>query len=109
MSRATNPTERSRALRAGGWGLGALVLVGAIVSGCTSQAAAMAEATSQATRAAVSPDAATQAATAVDAFGLDFYKAAFTAGGNAVFSPTSVVLALSMAQAGAVGETPPRT
>ena len=105
MSRATNPTERSRALRAGGWGLGALVLVGAIVSGCTSQAAAMAEATSQATRAAVSPDAATQAATAVDAFGLDFYKAAFTAGGNAVFSPTSIVLALSMAQAGAVGET----
>jgi serpin B len=65
----------------------------------------MAEATSQATRAAVSPDAATQAATAVDAFGLDFYKAAFTAGGNAVFSPTSIVLALSMAQAGAVGET----
>jgi len=105
MSRATNPIERSRVIRGGLWGLGALVLVGTIVSGCASQAAAMAEATSQATRAAISPDAATQAATAVDAFGFDFYKAALTAGGNAVFSPASVVLALSMAQAGAVGET----
>jgi serine protease inhibitor len=105
MSQATNPIEHSRVIRGGLWGLGALVLVGAIVSGCASQAAAMAEATSQATRAAVSPDGASQAAAAVDAFGFDFYKEALTAGGNAVFSPASVVLALSMAQAGAVGET----
>jgi len=105
MSRAANPIEHSRALGEVFRSLGALVLLGAIVSGCAGQAAAVAEATSQATRAAVSADAASQAAAAVDAFGFDFYKAALTAGGNAVFSPASVVLALSMAQAGAVGET----
>jgi serine protease inhibitor len=65
----------------------------------------MAEATSQATRAAVLPDAATQAAAAIDAFGFDFYKSDLTSGGNAVVSPASIVLALSMAQAGAKGET----
>jgi serine protease inhibitor len=105
MSRATNPMKRSRAIQGGLWGLGALVLVGAIVSGCASQAAAMAEATSQVTRAAVLPDAATQAAAAIDAFGFDFYKSDLTSGGNAVVSPASIVLALSMAQAGAKGET----
>jgi len=105
MSRAANPIERSRAARGGLWGLGALVLVGAIVSGCAGQAAAVAEATSQATRAAGSPGDAAQAASAIDAFGFDFYKAALTSGGNAVFSPASIVLALSMAQAGARGET----
>ena len=105
MSRATNPMMRSGAIHGGLWGLGALVLVGAIVSGCASQAAAMAEATSQATRAAVLPDAATQAAAAIDAFGFDFYKSDLTSGGNAVVSPASIVLALSMAQAGAKGET----
>jgi serpin B len=105
MSRATNPNERSRAVRLGLWGLGALVLAGAIVSGCASQVAAMAEATSQATRVAGSPDDATQAAAAIDAFGFDFYKKDLASGGNAVVSPTSLVLALSMAQAGARGET----
>jgi serpin B len=96
---------RSRAIRGGLAGLGALVLVGAILSGCASQAVAMAEATSQATRAAVMPDAATQAAAAIDAFGFDFYKGDLASGGNAVVSPASIVLALSMAQAGAKGET----
>ena len=105
MSRAANPIERSRATRGGLLGLGALVLIGVLVSGCAGQAAAMAEATSQASRAAGSPNDAAQAATAIDAFGFDFYKATLTSGGNAVFSPASVVLALSMAQAGAVGET----
>jgi len=105
MSRAAKLIGRSSVIRRRLWGLGALVLVGAIVSGCASQAAAMAEATSQATRAAGSPDAATQAAAAIDAFGFDLYKATLTAKDNAVFSPASVVLALSMAQAGAVGET----
>jgi serpin B len=105
MSRAANRIERSRAIRSGLWGLGALALVGAIVAGCASQAAAMAEATSKVTRAAGSADDATQAAAAIDAFGFDFYKAALTSGGNAVFSPDSIVLALSMAQAGARGET----
>ena len=105
MSRATNPNERSRAVRGRLCGLGALVLVGAIVAGCASQAAAVAEATSQATRAGGAPDAATQAAAAIDAFGFDFYKSDLTSGGNAVVSPASIVLALSMAQAGAKGET----
>ena len=105
MSRATNLIERSRAIRGGLCGLGALVLVGAIASGCAGQTAAMAEATSQATRAAVSSDSATQAAAAIDAFGFDFYKSSLASGGNAVVSPTSIVLALSMAQAGARGET----
>jgi hypothetical protein len=34
MNRAINPMMRSRAIQGGLWGLGALVLVGAIVSGC---------------------------------------------------------------------------
>ena len=105
MSQATNPIARSHAIQEGLWGLAALVLVGAIASGCAGQAAAIAEATSQATRAAVSPGAATQAAAAIDAFGFDFYKSELTSGANAVVSPTSIVLALSMAQAGARGET----
>jgi len=104
MSRATNPIERARTIR-GGLGLGTLVLVGAILAGCSGQAAAMAEATSQATRIPCSPAAATQAAEAIDAFGFDFYKSDLTSGGNAVVSPASIVLALSMAQAGAGGET----
>ncbi|MGD0863852.1 MAG: hypothetical protein ABSA21_14030, partial [Candidatus Limnocylindrales bacterium] len=103
MSRLGDPIERSRAIRRGLCGLGALVLVGAIVSGCAGQAAAMAEATSQATRAAGSASDATQAATAIDAFGFDFYKSDLRSGGNAVVSPTSIVLALSMSQAGAAG------
>ena len=65
----------------------------------------MAEATPQATRAAGSPQQAAQAAAAIDAFGFDFYKNDLTSGGNAVVSPASIVLALSMAQAGARGET----
>jgi serpin B len=76
-----------------------------MLSGCAGQAAAMAEATSQATRAAGSPQQAAQAAAAIDAFGFDFYKNDLTSGGNAVVSPASIVLALSMAQAGARGET----
>jgi serine protease inhibitor len=105
MSGPTNHIDHPHAIRGGLWRLAALILVGAIVSGCAGQAAAMAEATSQATRAAGSANDATQAATAIDAFGFDFYKATLTAGGNAVFSPASVILALSMAQAGARGET----
>jgi serpin B len=105
MSRATNLITRSHAIRGGLWGLGALALVGAIVAGCASQAAAMAEATSKATRATGSPDDAKQAASAIDAFGFDFYRSGLTSSGNAVFSPASIVVALSMAQAGARGET----
>jgi serpin B len=79
-------------------------MVGVVVSGCAGTAAG-AEATSQATRAVGSPDAATQAAAAIDAFGFDFYKNGLTSNDNIVFSPASIVVALSMAQAGARGET----
>jgi len=85
-------------------GLAALVLVGAIVSGCTGQAAAAAEATSAATRAAAAGDA-SKAAGDMNAFGFDFYKAALTSGENAVVSPASILLALSMARVGAAGQT----
>jgi serpin B len=105
MNSATRPIDHARAIRRRLWGLGALALVGAIVSGCAGQAAAIAEATSQATRATGSPSDATQAAAAIDAFGFDFYKSDLNSGGNAVVSPASIVLALSMAQAGARGET----
>jgi serine protease inhibitor len=106
MSRtASHAIEGSRTIRGGLCGLGAMVLVGSMLSGCAGQAAAMAEATSQATRAAGLPEQAAQAAAAIDAFGFDFYKNDLTSGGNAVVSPASIVLALSMAQAGARGET----
>ena len=45
------------------------------------------------------------AAESLNAFGFDFHRAALTSGGNAVVSPASIVLALSMARAGAAGET----
>lgn len=83
---------------------GLFLAASCVVGGCVGGAAAMAEATSGATRAAGSPDAASQAAAAMNAFGLDFYKRGLAAG-NTVFSPTSVVVALSMAQAGARGAT----
>ena len=105
MSRATNPIGRAGAARGELLGFGMVVLVGAILAGCSGQAAAIAEATSQATRVPGSPPAATQGAAAVDAFGFDFYKSGLTSGGNAVVSPASIVLALSMAQEGARGQT----
>ena len=84
---------------------GALLLAGGLAWGCVGQTAGVALATSQATRAAGSESDAAQAAAAIDAFGFDYYRAVLTSGGNAVVSPASVVLALSMAQAGARGET----
>jgi serpin B len=105
MSRTTNPKDPRQALPAWLRGLAALILVGAVASGCAGEAAAVAEATSTATRGPGSLADARQASAALDAFGFDFYRAALTSGGNAVVSPTSIVLALSMAQAGARGET----
>jgi len=81
------------------------LLAGSIVWGCTGQAAAMPVASSQATRAAGSAQGAGRAAAAINAFGIDYYRQALTKGGNAVASPASIVLALSMAQEGAVGDT----
>jgi hypothetical protein len=69
MSRATN-RKRSGGIRVRLCGLGTLVLAGVMVSGCASQAIAIAS--SQATRAAASLDDAAQAAAAIDAFGFDF-------------------------------------
>ena len=48
---------------------------------------------------------AVKAAAAINAFGLDLYRRAGTAGGNVVLSPTSIAVALAMARAGARGET----
>jgi len=84
---------------------GALLFLGSLVWGCVGQTAGVALATSQATRAAGSAADAAQASAAIVAFGFDYYRAALASGGNAVVSPASIVLALSMAQAGARGET----
>jgi serine protease inhibitor len=84
---------------------GSILLASSIVWGCTGQASAGGLATSQATRVVGSSSDATQAAAAIDAFGFDFYGKTLATGGNGVMSPASVVLALSMAQAGARGDT----
>jgi serpin B len=62
-------------------------------------------------RAVADPAAAKTAAASIAAFGLDLYRALLAdpslglAAKNAVFSPTSVAIALAMARAGARGET----
>ena len=61
-------------------------------------------------RATADPAEAKKAAASINAFGLDLYKrmladGTLKPGENAVFSPTSIALALAMARAGAKGET----
>ena len=60
-------------------------------------------------RAPASPTSAKQAAASINAFGLDLYRRllgdSIGADENAVFSPTSIALALAMARAGARGQT----
>ena len=56
-------------------------------------------------RASADPADALKAAQGMNAFGLDLYRAVATGTGNVVVSPASVALALSMARAGARGET----
>jgi len=61
-------------------------------------------------RATANPAAAKKAAASINAFGLDLLRAMLADGTlkpdeNAVFSPTSIALALAMARAGAKGET----
>ncbi len=56
-------------------------------------------------RASAPPADAKVAAAAIDAFGLDLFRRLAASGGNAVISPASIAVALSMAQAGARGET----
>jgi serine protease inhibitor len=64
---------------------------------------------SQVERMPAYPKDATQAATSITAFGLELYRRMLTdpdfASANAVFSPTSIALALGMARAGAKGDT----
>ena len=80
-----------------------IALVGAPIAGIE-----LAKASVQ--RATADPAAAKTAAASVNAFGLDLLRAMLADGTlkpdeNAVFSPTSIVLALAMARAGAKGET----
>jgi len=56
-------------------------------------------------RASADPGAANDVAAAINAFGLDLYAKAGAGGGNFVVSPASIAIALSMARAGAKGET----
>jgi serpin B len=61
-------------------------------------------------RATADPAAAKKAAASIAAFGVDLYRRMLEDGtldpkANAVFSPTSIALALGMARAGAAGET----
>ena len=80
-----------------------LALAAGVAWGCAGQAAGADFVRSQATPAPGTAVAASEAAAAVDAFGFDLLHSA--AAGNAVLSPASIALALSMARAGAVGET----
>lgn len=84
---------------------GILVLAGGMAWGCASPAAGIGLATSSASRAPGSPEQARSAAVAVDAFGFDMYGKLADSSSNLVFSPTSIALALAMADAGARGET----
>lgn len=74
-------------------------------------ASGLALAMSVVTRAAPDPAAARRAAASINAFGLDLQRALVAdkdlqlPGGNLVFSPTSIELALAMARAGAKGDT----
>jgi serpin B len=56
-------------------------------------------------RAVADPADALKAAEGMNAFGLDLYRAIATGTGNVVVSPASVAIALSMARAGARGQT----
>ncbi|MGD0862828.1 MAG: serpin family protein [Candidatus Limnocylindrales bacterium] len=86
--------------------ISALLLAGGFVWSCASPAAAgIGLATSSASRAPGSLQEASTAATDVTAFGLDVYGKIAALEGNLVFSPTSIAIALAMADAGARGET----
>jgi serine protease inhibitor len=82
-----------------------LLLAGGIVWGCVGSAGAVDLATSDTTRASASLTDAAQAASATTDFGFDLLATSTYAGGNVVLSPTSIAIALTMARAGANGET----
>jgi serine protease inhibitor len=80
-----------------------LLFAAAMAWGCAGQAAAADFVRSSATQAPGSSTAAAEASNAVDAFGFELLP--YAGAGNAVISPASIALALSMARAGAAGET----
>jgi serpin B len=80
-----------------------LALAMSVAWGCAGQAAAADYIRSSASPAPGNAAAAADAATAVDALGFDLLHHA--GDGNAVISPASIALALSMARAGAAGQT----
>jgi serpin B len=56
-------------------------------------------------RSAASSADAERAAAAINAFAFDLHRAMSESGGNVVFSPASIAIALGMARTGAIGET----
>ena len=91
--------------------LALLALVLVLAAGCSGAGASpsatpgIALAVAQVPRASASPADAANAASAIDAFGFDLLRRVAPSGTNAVISPTSIAIALAMAQAGARGET----
>ena len=87
--------------------LAAIVLV--VSTGCGSAGTPGVDlAAAKMPRAAADPAGAKDAAKALDALGVDLYRKIATGDGNVVYSPASVALALSMARAGAKGQTAAR-
>jgi serpin B len=89
--------------------LSAVLLVSAACSsgapGPTNDPAGIELARAEVARTAASPADAAAAAASINAFGLDLYRRLGASGGNMVFSPASVAIALAMTRAGARGET----
>ena len=75
------------------------------IPGASGEPAGITLAAANVPRASASPADATAAAGAINAFGLDLYRRAAPAGTNVVVSPASIAIALSMARAGARGQT----
>jgi serine protease inhibitor len=88
--------------------LGALLIAVSLVSGCGGPAT-LALAKADLPRASADPADANLAAGAINAFGLELFRQSGSGAGtglhNSVVSPASIVIALAMARAGAVGRT----
>ena len=84
-----------------------LLILSVTLGGCSAVQPATVLAKSDVPRANADPSSASEAGSAVNAFGLDMFRAIHdqTPGGDIVFSPASIAIALSMARAGARGET----